>query len=58
MDIQTLEVYKDCCIPLTQEDQKRLALFQSNNTIFYDEITWMLKHKKKLEQEHVEIVTN
>lgn len=58
MDIQTLEEYKDCCIPLTQEDQKRLALFQSNNTIFYDEITWMLKHKKKLEQEHVEMATN
>ena len=55
MDVQTLEKYKECCVPLTQEDQKRLTVFQSSNAIFYDEITWMLMHKKKLEQEHVEI---
>jgi len=56
MDIDTLKKYKDDCLPLTENDKKRLTLLLKNkeNNFFTDVIEYMLENNYKLEQESIE----
>ena len=56
MDIETLQLYKDCVKTLSTEDRKRLEKLLGDNE-FKDVIAYMLENDCKLEQENVTCLT-
>ena len=52
MDIETLQLYKDCVKTLSTEDRKRLEKLLGDNE-FKDVVAYMLENDCKLEQENV-----
>ena len=52
MDIETLQIYKDCVKTLSSEDRNRLERLLSDDE-FKDVVAYMLEHNCKLEQENV-----
>jgi hypothetical protein len=53
MDIETLQLYKDCVKTLSTEDRKRLEKLLGDKE-FKDVIAYMLENDCKLEQENVQ----
>lgn len=56
MDEKELIKYKKECLPLTNEDQKKLFQMRQNNdfNVFWETIDFMLKNNIKLEQESID----
>lgn len=55
MDIETLQIYKDCVKTLSSEDRNRLEKLLSDDE-FKDVVAYMLEHNCKLEQENVQVI--